>query len=619
MTCSIFNEWKKTVGAGPLLLWGRCLTFAIWGLMLADVIWLAVDYYLKQQEASQKGRGPTPASDKAKLEALQSKLDKAKTPVAKLAASTAVEKFKAQKQSREAKFLDNLDSVEEWGAMMERLAKVDFSPWALRLFLLVGPILFYSQIFDPCFSCYDFQAAVTHEIGHVLGLGHPDQAATVMQNIMIDRTAGESLALNIGGAAAAAYGQGDPTGIALAALTAEEKLQVQECGGFSDCLVSAKIDCWNPWTRTALRPNNSETVEAYAPTIMAAFTFNNPSTCIFQDDLDAINVLYPVCSSMAVYPVCTQPKTYLGVIRFTVYVGIPVFALLLSMILLNKLAYKAQMRGQAKQKQQMKDSLRLITKDGKPLTKGERKVIQWRAQIAELQLKRRKLLAAGKTLKNSQEMVKVQQDIRKKEQKIKEAEMVSAPAEDDDSSDSDDDSLLENLLQGDFLEIFSDLMKPLKQLFNEKKRGKTGPSAAKTSTGATTTSPDVTMAGHSAGKTGHGAAIRARASSGVTRQEPGLAYRTSFVLPTVESFRAPPRCSSARVAVEPPAEVGPRLVVGPPASPALPDIVAVPQTPSLAVARSHDEGNGARTLLPPLEGRMHDNAARTKDSIVLQR
>ena len=30
---------------------------------------------------------------------------------------------------------------------------------------------------------------------------------------------------------------------------------------------------------------------------MATFTFNNPHVCIFQDDLDALNVLYPTCGT----------------------------------------------------------------------------------------------------------------------------------------------------------------------------------------------------------------------------------------------------------------------------------------------------------------------------------
>ena len=33
--------------------------------------------------------------------------------------------------------------------------------------------VFYDRIFMPCFECYDFEAAVAHETGHVLGFGHP--------------------------------------------------------------------------------------------------------------------------------------------------------------------------------------------------------------------------------------------------------------------------------------------------------------------------------------------------------------------------------------------------------------------------------------------------------------
>ena len=42
------------------------------------------------------------------------------------------------------------------------------------LFCLIFPPIFYERIFLPCWECYDFEAAVAHEVGHVLGFGHPD-------------------------------------------------------------------------------------------------------------------------------------------------------------------------------------------------------------------------------------------------------------------------------------------------------------------------------------------------------------------------------------------------------------------------------------------------------------
>ena len=37
------------------------------------------------------------------------------------------------------------------------------------------PPLFYFRVFVPCIACYDFEAAVAHEIGHLLGFDHPDE------------------------------------------------------------------------------------------------------------------------------------------------------------------------------------------------------------------------------------------------------------------------------------------------------------------------------------------------------------------------------------------------------------------------------------------------------------
>ena len=177
--------------------------------------------------------------------------------------------------------------------------------------------------FDPCFSCYDFQAAMTHEIGHVLGLGHPDVASTGGMNLEVNRTAGQLLALEITGKVAQTYGQGLRPGHLLESLSAAEVQELEACGGLESCFLQAEVDCWDPWPHTTVKPSKSETEADYAPTIMAAFTFNNPSSCIFQDDLDAINVLYPACSGTQTFPICTQPTTYVGYIRLVLCVGVP--------------------------------------------------------------------------------------------------------------------------------------------------------------------------------------------------------------------------------------------------------------------------------------------------------
>ena len=51
-----------------------------------------------------------------------------------------------------------------------------YNPMCLTIFLglLFIPPLVTARIFGPCFDCYDFEAAALHEIGHFIGLGHPD-------------------------------------------------------------------------------------------------------------------------------------------------------------------------------------------------------------------------------------------------------------------------------------------------------------------------------------------------------------------------------------------------------------------------------------------------------------
>ena len=75
--------------------------------------------------------------------------------------------------------------VNRWAGIqsqsMERICIVIVSEYSvtfmsLRVLLLILPWPFFTAMFSTCWGCYDFEAAVAHEVGHLLGFGHPDLA-----------------------------------------------------------------------------------------------------------------------------------------------------------------------------------------------------------------------------------------------------------------------------------------------------------------------------------------------------------------------------------------------------------------------------------------------------------
>lgn len=100
--------------------------------------------------------------------------------------------------------------------------------------------------------CFDFEAAATHEVGHVLGLSHPDNVAE---------------SLSVGGSTGTTPGQNVYSTI----LAGGGRL--------------SELSCQSPWSwvEPGVPPGSEVDVR---PSIMKALTQHNPSVCLTEDDLE---------------------------------------------------------------------------------------------------------------------------------------------------------------------------------------------------------------------------------------------------------------------------------------------------------------------------------------------
>ena len=191
---------------------------------------------------------------------------------------------------------------ERMEGFLHAIADMSIIGSSLRLLLIMVPFPFYNGIFITCWNCYDFEAAAAHELGHLLGLGHPDLAP------------GETIS-------------GYPT-------LGQNSYHADLAAG----IPFNETTCLDPWAgvKEGTPPGASVDPDSLTrPSIMGAFTTHNPRVCLTEDDLEAINVLYPDCHGGPIVPVCAKASLNIGWLRAFVYIGGPFFLSLFIAIVLH--------------------------------------------------------------------------------------------------------------------------------------------------------------------------------------------------------------------------------------------------------------------------------------------
>jgi len=188
------------------------------------------------------------------------------------------------------------------------------------LLLIICPVIYFDVI-KLCFSCFDFEAVVAHELGHVLGFGHTDEffidnmmrpEAAVMNN----STCGNQ-ALKM-----PKIGQ-DPgnTLIGLSSLTTD---YVADCTGVS---LDGGVRCLSVSSANSNQEiccSNTAFDRVPLDSIMYSLTTHQARPCLSQDDLDGLNHLYPSCNYARLEePICIKSQRNIGYARVGLNIIIP--------------------------------------------------------------------------------------------------------------------------------------------------------------------------------------------------------------------------------------------------------------------------------------------------------
>lgn len=195
---------------------------------------------------------------------------------------------------------------------LEEASKTNPLAFTLICTGIIVPLLFFVQIAVPCWDCYDFEAAMLHEMGHLFGLGHPD-------NVPSELAAPEDI---------------NP----LPLINPTNTYQADLAGGGR----VNKSNCNTLWSRamagipaTLTDEQQQVGIGGYSvrSSVMKAFTQHSPRTCLEDDDVEAISTLYPDCSLTSQSTnVCLHTYHNIGLVRLMAFVLIPMLVALLCVV-----------------------------------------------------------------------------------------------------------------------------------------------------------------------------------------------------------------------------------------------------------------------------------------------
>mmetsp|Transcript_1611 Transcript_1611/g.4241 ORF Transcript_1611/g.4241 Transcript_1611/m.4241 type:complete len:527 (+) Transcript_1611:110-1690(+) len=164
----------------------------------------------------------------------------------------------------------------------------------LMVFFLTFPNIFYLSFFQPCFTCFSFEAAVLHNVGLALGLD--DISVHAARNLKSTALVGGDTCL-----------EADRLPTEAGAIVAESPFyEDPEPAPGRLCDYSKWWECENRLFSAMLTPDPL-----------------HAKTCPTEDDLAGLSVLYPSCSGQVFEPMCVPTARNSAWWRFTLLFGIP--------------------------------------------------------------------------------------------------------------------------------------------------------------------------------------------------------------------------------------------------------------------------------------------------------